>query len=181
MRHESGLQLERWPVFCRFKYTNPAKATPFFVSIMMLRNLAVALSIVLFAGGCASSSYTIVGQVRPQIDPGDVEIFTSPPRHYEEIALLDASSAGGFGRASEAGTDEAIYRMKEQAAKLGANGVLLTGIGDQYGGSLGFGVGGFGVSGGHSHVTAGGGSVGFGGPIVHKGVQGVAIYVPGRR
>ncbi len=70
--------------------------------------------------------------------------------------------------------------MKEDAAKLGANGVLLTGIADQYGGSLGVGIGGFGVSGGRSHVTAGGGSVAFGGPIVHKGVEGLAIYVPGR-
>jgi hypothetical protein len=147
---------------------------------MMSHKLAIALSIALVASGCASNSYTIVGRVRRPIDPGDVEIFTSPPRHYEEIALLDAASAGGWGRASEAGTDEAIYRMKEQAAKLGANGVLLTGIGDQYGGSLGIGIGGFGVSSGRSHFTAGGGSVGFGAPIVHKGVQGVAIYVPGR-
>jgi hypothetical protein len=135
----------------------------------------------MFLAGCASSSRTIIGQVRPPIDPGDVEIYTTPPRRYEEIALLDAASVGSLGRASEAGTDEAIYRMKEEAAKLGANGVLLTGVADQYGGSLGIGVGGFGVSGGRSHVTAGGGSVGFGGPIVHRGVQGVAIYVPGRR
>jgi hypothetical protein len=141
----------------------------------------IAILIALFVNGCATSSHTIVGQVRAPIDPGDVEIYTSPPRRYEEIALLDASSVGSLGRASEAGTDEAIYRMKEDAAKLGANGILLTGMADQYGGSVGVGIGGFGVSGGHSHVTAGGGSVGFGGPIVHKGVQGVAIYVPGRR
>ncbi len=147
---------------------------------MMLRNFAIALGAALFLAGCASNSYTIVGQVRRPIDPGDVEIYTSPPRRYEEIALLDASSVGSLGRASAAGEDEAIYRMKEDAARLGANGVLLTGIADQYGGSLGVGVGGFGVSGGRSHVTAGGGSVAFGGPIVHKGVQGVAIYVPGR-
>lgn len=147
----------------------------------MLRNLTIVFGVALFLGACASSSYEIVGQVRTPIDPGDVEIFTSAPRHYEEIALLDASSAGGFGGTPRAATDEAIYKMKEQAAKLGANGILLTGMADQYGGSLGVGVGGFGVSGGHSHVTAGGGSVAFGGPIVHKGVQGVAIYVPGRR
>jgi hypothetical protein len=146
----------------------------------MLRNFAIGLSALCLIG-CASSSYTIVGQVRPPIDPGDVEIFTTPPRHYEEIALLDASSAGGFGRPTEAGTNEAIYKMKEQAAKLGANGVLLTGMGEQYGGSLGIGIGGFGVSGGRHHFTAGGGNVGFGGPIVHQGAHGMAIYVPGRR
>lgn len=146
----------------------------------MLRNLAIVLGAALVLAGCASSSYTVVGQVRRPIDPGDVEIYTSPPRHYQEIALLDASSVGSFGRASAASENEAIYRMKEDAAKLGANGVLLTGISDRYGGSLGVGVGGFGVSGGRHHVTAGGGSVAFGGPIVHRGVEGVAIYVPGR-
>ena len=90
------------------------------------------LGFAIIVTGCASNSYTIVGQVRPPIDPGHVEVFTSPPRHYEEIALLDASSAGGFGHSSRAGTHEAIYRMKEDAAKLGANGVLLTGMGEHY-------------------------------------------------
>jgi hypothetical protein len=147
----------------------------------MLRNLAIVLGAAFLFAGCASSSYTIVGQVRAPIDPGDVEIYTAPPRHYEEIAFLDASSVGSFGRASVESENEAIYRMKEDAAKLGANGVLLTGISDRYGGSLGVGIGGFGVGGGRRHITAGGGSVAFGGPIVHRGVEGVAIYVPGRR
>ncbi len=147
-----------------------------------MRRLLVPIGLAaLVLNGCASSSSTIVGQVRAPIDPGDVEIYKSPPRHYEEIALLNASSAGGLWHASEAGTDEAIYRMKEEAAKLGANGVLLTSIVDRPGGSLGIGIGGFGVSGGRSHVTAGGGGVSVAGPIMHKGVQGVAIYVPGRR
>jgi hypothetical protein len=147
---------------------------------MTLQNFASVLGAALFFSGCASSSYTIVGQVRAPIDPGDVEIYTSPPRHYKEIALLDASSVGSLGRASAAGENEAIYKMKEDAAKLGANGVFLTGISDRYAGSLGVGVGGFGVSGGRHHVTAGGGSVAFGGPIVHRGLEGVAIYVPER-
>jgi hypothetical protein len=147
---------------------------------MMLRNLTIALAAAFFFAGCASSSYTIVGQVRAPIDPGDVEIYTAPPRRYEEIAILDASSAGSFGHPSVAGENEAIYKMKEDAARLGANGVLLTGVSDRYGGSLGVGVGGFGVSGGHHHVAAGGGDVAFGGPIVHRGVQGMAIYVRGR-
>lgn len=138
------------------------------------------MSVALLLCACASSSYTIVGRVRPPIDPGDVEIYTSPPRHYEEIAFLDASSVGSLGHASVAGENEAIYQMKEDAAKLGANGVLLTGVSDRYGGSLGVGIGGYGVSGGRHHISTGSGSVAFGGPIVHRGVEGVAIYVPGR-
>jgi hypothetical protein len=147
----------------------------------MLRNLVVAVSAVLALCSCASSSRTIVGEVRPPIAPGDVEVFTSPPRRYQEIAYLNASSVGWLGPPSEAGVDEAVYRLREEAAKLGANGVLLTGIGNRSSGSLGVGIGGFGVSGGRSHVTAVGGSVGTGAPIMHKAVQGIAIYVPDGR
>ena len=145
----------------------------------MLRNCAIILGFAIIVTGCASVSHTIVGRVRPPIDPGDVEVFRSPPRHYEEIALLDASSVGGFGHPSRAGTNEAIYYMKEEAAKLGANGVLLTGMGERYHGDVGIGVGGWGFSSGHSYVS-GGGSVGVGGPITQAGIEGIAIYVPGR-
>ena len=151
------------------------------ILFVMMRNCGIVLTLALLIAGCATTSRTIVGRVRPPIDPGDVEVFTEPPRHYEEVALLDASSAGGFGHASRASTDEAIYRMKEDAAKLGANGLLLTDMHERYGGSVGIGVGGYGYSSGRSHFTAGGGSVGFGGPIVQNAVQAIAIYVPGRR
>lgn len=147
----------------------------------MLRNLVIALWAALLLCGCASSHRTIVGEVRPAIRPGEVEIYTSPPRRYEEIAFLDASSVGWLGPPSEAGIDEAIYLLKEEAAKLGANGVLLTGVGNQSSGSLGVGIGGFGVSAGRSHVTAASGGVGVGAPIMHKAVQGIAIYVPETR
>ena len=33
-------------------------------------------------------------------------------------------------------TNKAIERLKEEAAELGANGILLTGAGDQYGGTV---------------------------------------------
>jgi hypothetical protein len=147
----------------------------------MLRNFVIAFWAALLLCGCASSSRTIVGEVRPPIAPGDVEVFSSPPRRYQEIAYLNASSVGWLGRPSEAGVDEAIYRLKQEAAKLGANGVLLTGIGNRSSGSLGVGIGGFGVSAGRSHVTAASGGVGVGAPIMHKAVQGIAIYVPDTR
>jgi len=144
---------------------------------MRIWQIAVVLALVL--SGCASVSHTIVGRVRPPINPGEVEVFRSPPQHYEEVALLDASSVGGFGHPSRAATGEAIYFMKEEAAKLGANGVLLTGMGERYHGDIGIGVGGWGFSSGHSYVS-GGGSVGVGGPVTQAGIEGIAIYVPDR-
>jgi hypothetical protein len=144
-----------------------------------MRAWQIAVAFALLLSSCASVSHTIVGRVRPPINPGEVEVFRSPPRHYEEVALLDASSVGSFGHPSHAATGETIYYMKEEAAKLGANGVLLTGMGERYHGDVGIGVGGWGFSSGHSYVS-GGGSVGVGGPITQAGIEGIAIYVPDR-
>ena len=44
------------------------------------------------------------------------------------------------------GEAEALQRLKEEAAKVGANGVLLTLVGDRSRGALGVGVGGGGIS-----------------------------------
>lgn len=69
--------------------------------------------------------------------------------------------------------NKAIQRLKEQAAKLGANGILLRGAGDQYGGT---------VSSGSATAIANGNSAtafgtGVSAPIIHKSAAGIAIYV----
>jgi hypothetical protein len=146
----------------------------------MFRNVMV-LCVALLCAGCASSSHTLIGQARPPTNPGDVRIYTAPPKRYEQIALLDATSGGSLARNDEHGADEAVQRLREEAAKLGANGVLLTGVADQAGGSIGFGVGGGGFSAGRRSFVGGGGDVGVGTPIMHKAARGIAIYVPNAR
>ena len=69
--------------------------------------------------------------------------------------------------------DLGISRLRDQAAALGANGVLLQRVYDVAAGGLAIGGGGFGY-GGHSFY-GGGGSVG--GPLINHRVQAVAIYV----
>jgi len=72
-----------------------------------------------------------------------VQIYDRPPaRHFEEIARLDTSSQGSFSFTAQGKTDAVINRLKTEAAKLGANGVILQGIGDQASGSVGTGAGG---------------------------------------
>lgn len=39
--------------------------------------------------------------------------------------MIDTSSKGGFGFTAQGKTDVVINRLKEEPAKLGANGVLL--------------------------------------------------------
>src|SRR5690606_6603781 len=115
--------------------------------------LAFALGIVLATGGCASTSRVMLGQARAPVDPASVQIYSTPPPGSVEIAQLESSSAVGFGTQGQ--TDAAIARLKREAAALGANGVILMGVGS--GGSpVGMSVG----AGSYGRHTAGGLSVG---------------------
>ncbi|HTV97100.1 MAG TPA: hypothetical protein VME42_13925 [Steroidobacteraceae bacterium] len=83
------------------------------------------------------SSHVMIGQARPPISPEAVQIYFHPPAsRYDEIALLDTSSRHSFSITAQGKTDAVIARLKEEAARLGANGVLLQGIGDQSGISI---------------------------------------------
>jgi len=68
-------------------------------------------------------------------------VFLQPPKTpYEQIANLTASSCGTLTLTSAAKIDTVVERLKNEAAKLGANGILLHGVGDQGSGSVGVGV-----------------------------------------
>jgi len=126
---------------------------------------------------CASSSSQLLAPARPPINPADVRIYHAPPRHYQEIATLDATSGARFFHGTPQGEAEAIERLKIEAAKVGANGVLLTLVGDRPSGSLGVGVGGGDVSFHHHGGTEVAGAASGSAPIVQNGAAGIAIYV----
>jgi len=131
--------------------------------------IALSLGVALAAGGCASTSKVMLGQARAPVDPASVQIYSTPPAGSVEIAQLESSSAVGFGTQGQ--TDAAIARLKREAAALGANGVILMGVGA--GGSpVGMSVG----AGSFGRHTAGGLSVGI--PTQQKRAAGVAIWVP---
>src|SRR5271166_1867428 len=86
--------------------------------------------------GCVTS-HVIVGKVRPPIAPDQVQLYLHPPAtKYEEIALLESSSKNSFSFTAQGKTNAVIERMKNDAAKLGANGILLEGVGDKATGSV---------------------------------------------
>jgi hypothetical protein len=133
---------------------------------------------ILFVSGIAlaacATSHVMMGQARPPISPDLVTIYFHPPQtKYDEIALIDTSSKGGFGITAQGKTDVVIRRLKEEAAKLGANGVLIQGIGNESGGSVSSGIGQASVSGNHAYGTG----FGFSGNVTHKAGTGIAIYV----
>jgi hypothetical protein len=124
--------------------------------------------------GCSTSSHVMIGTAHPPISPESVRIYLQPPEKYEQIATLDATSQGSFAITSQQNMDKAIARMKEEAAKLGANGVLLQGVQDQQSGSIGTGVGSSSYGPGSSTGVGVGGSFG----IFNKAAHGIAIFVP---
>jgi len=130
-------------------------------------------AILIFTAAC-TTSHVMIGKARPPISPEQVVIYTRPPEMpYEEIARIETSSQGSFSFTAQGKTDAVIRRLKEEAAKLGANGVLLEGIGDQASGSIGTGGGSTSYS---SHSSVGGG-VGIGVGLSRKAGGGLAIYV----
>ena len=117
----------------------------------------ISLCAVLYS--CAVGSSIITGNVRPAISESEVKIYIEPPTQYETIGIVEASSDVEFS--IQAAQDRVINNLKSRAAKIGANGVLLTNTGSQSSGTTGFYSNGIFFSGTSSKITA----------------QGKAIYV----
>ena len=124
--------------------------------------------------GCSTSSHVVVGTVRPAIKPENVQVYLQPPPKYEQVATIDATSAGSMAFTGQQNMDKAIQRLKEEAAKLGANGILLEGVQDTQSGSIGLGAGGTSYGGNSSTGVGAGGSF----ALTNKAAHGIAIYVP---
>jgi hypothetical protein len=89
------------------------------------------LSLILLLAGCASS-YELIGTARPPIAPGQVQLYLEPPkREYQQIAIIRTSSKHSLSFSSQGKAEVVVKRLKAQAAKLGANGVLLKQITDE--------------------------------------------------
>lgn len=90
--------------------------------------MAVAVAV---AACTAAPSMTMVGKARAPISPDQVQLYLEPPAgKYEQIAVVDVSSRHSLSFTAQAKSDVVLRRLKEQAAKLGANGLLLEQIAD---------------------------------------------------
>ena len=75
--------------------------------------------------GCASGSALVTGTVRPPIeDFTTVALLTEMPDGAEQIAIVKASSDSGWNQ--QQSLDYAVEELKKQAAKVGANAVVIT-------------------------------------------------------
>jgi hypothetical protein len=102
--------------------------------------------------GCASGSSIVTGKARPAINPSEVKIYIDPPSQYETVGIVEASSDVEFS--TQAAQDRTISELKSQAARIGANGVLLMTTGDKSGEMVGFYSGGVFYAGASETKTA---------------------------
>jgi hypothetical protein len=100
-----------------------------------------------------------VGEVREAIDPNQVKLYLEIPESYEIIGIVTASSDAGW--TEQGSVDYAVTELKNQAVKLGANGVLIESTGEQNSTV----IGGYGT--GYIYAI----------PVTAKSVTGKAIYV----
>lgn len=122
-----------------------------------LRAVATVL-LVLVLGACASGSAVITGTVRTPLAPDQVKLYLDPPASFETIGLVTASSDAGWDE--QGSMNYAVAELKKQAAKLGANGVLILTSGETT-----------------STQVYGSGTNVYSIPVTAKSIQGRAIYV----
>ena len=80
------------------------------------------LGIVMLAG-CDTVNYTLVGTKHAAIQPASVVLYTTPPAHYDVIAEVTASSHHGW--TNKGRVEHVVGELQQQAAALGANGVIV--------------------------------------------------------
>jgi hypothetical protein len=123
-----------------------------------IRAMATVLAFAVISG-CAEGTTVVTGQKRAAISAEKVQLYTEAPKAtYEVIALVNASSANGW--TNQQSVDYAVEELKNQAAAVGANGVILGQPDAQFGG----------------FVMSGNFAI----PYEQQTVSGSAIFVSGR-
>lgn len=101
-----------------------------------MKRLAGALAAVLLLVGCADGSVLVTGKKHPPISSDSVTVYLQPPQQrFEVIGLVKAQSDAGMTQ--QGSLDYALDELKQQAASVGANGVLLQQTGSKSSGAYG--------------------------------------------
>lgn len=129
----------------------------------MKTHLVCLTPLILAACGTDGTSVT-TGTTRPSIDKSEVVLYLTAPAKYETIGLVTAKS--GKHGSDQSKMEDAVEKLKEEAADVGANGVVIHQTGESTSSSVG--------------VVVPAGNVGL--VVSHQKyretVNGIAIYVP---
>ena len=99
-------------------------------NISQLLKLKFKILILLSLFGCYPVSHIIIGEVKSPINVADVKVYFDFPKNCEKIAIIEASSNfalkdPSFDFTHQNKTDKALSRLKEEAASMGANGLVV--------------------------------------------------------
>lgn len=131
----------------------------------MKKPIVLIFSILIFVS-CASS-HILVGTPRVPIDPSKVKIYIDPPAKYEKVAIIEASSKNSWTFTDQGKMSKVVERLKNEAAALGANGILFEGAEEKTGAVVGVAP---------AFQPAGVGMA-FAAPAYFKSGKGIAIYI----
>ena len=81
------------------------------------------LAVTLLLSSCATGSVLVTGQTRNPIEVNQVRIYIEAPEKYDVIGLIKASY--DWGLTEQSALNQAKEKLIEQAAMLGANGIIL--------------------------------------------------------
>jgi len=130
----------------------------------MIRGAILAFAALLSA--CASGTTIVAGERRAATNPENIQVLLEEPAQFELVAVLTATSRTGFS--PQQSLDHALAEIRQRAAAVGANAVIIDSAGQGQGGGPIVGT----VTGG-TVLLAGGGS--------HPNIQDVrarAVVVP---
>ena len=96
---------------------------------MNVIKLVVTLLAFASAGGCTTGSAVVTGQERSPIDPAAVTLYDERPADYKVVGIVEAAS-DVILFLNKAAEERAFAELKEQAAKIGANGVIDWEVGE---------------------------------------------------
>lgn len=97
--------------------------------ISLVESAFIVLIFIISLTSCVGTSRVITGKPLPPTEASTIKIYTKPPAQFKEIAILESAKADFiFNPEIHNGANnkqEIIADMKVEAARLGANGILI--------------------------------------------------------
>ncbi len=96
-----------------------------------MNDIKLVVTLLAFAciSGCTTGSAIVTGQERSPIDPAAVTLYDDLPADYEVVGTAEAASTGILF-SNKTAEELAIAELKEQAARIGATGVIDWEVGE---------------------------------------------------
>jgi hypothetical protein len=94
---------------------------------------AIALALLFVAAGCQTKSEIVPSSgPRAATSSDEVKIYAKPPLRYERLGVVSVQATREYPWDDRGNADEGFERLKAEAAKRGANGLLLVVDRDQF-------------------------------------------------